>query len=568
MPPPHEASLEQVSQVSEMLRVFMEEHEAATEKMSKAQEGTERDVLRSNEVSVQALDHALQSMGLSLKQFQWQGSQARPLAAGETRYGLAEDVWPEGFRLVKRRRRSCILEASGSKRIEVPKLASAPKQLHIVLDRGPCSWPSLFWLYGHLGLDGTFWADPNHLVWTSTQAALKESGYWCTFVEISLLCSVKTGPWEGCAFLSVLREASEEYFTLVPEGSDELMRFFEAPLSVELGVASPGRLGSEDGFRHLRRKVQDRLEGMRQGSRVKLARWFSYFDCAAELEKEWSLHLFILLYIGLRSGWWASLAETPLMKRVDIGSEQAPAMEEQSACVASSSAQPPRTVKGSNEELKKLRAACKNQLHVVAHLLCSMGTRSMMKMLNIATAPIREDFGLMTTKHKTRKGGMDWLWDMCRGGSCDLLRKIFATLHDPKVTAFLFYSEAVDSQGSEASDRDQVFLCERYLDLVRCLAKQRLLFASLYEEALPAKLALLVSPFGSDVESVLSELSSIFDALCSLERQSLTDPFAKGILDDLAWPANPFVRHVLIALWDCEFAFVPPDVARQVEGMC
>lgn len=545
----------------------MEEHEQATEKAKQARQTEEHDQLKSNKISAQALDHSLQSVGLSLEMFRWRCDTARPLAAGESRHSLSREQFPQGFSDPDRRRRSCIVDKQGNRRLEVPRIPSPPKQLHLILDRGPCSWHMPFWLFSKMRIDGTFWADPNHQIWTSTQLALKESGYWCTFLEISLLCSVKGGPWEGSAFLNVIQEATEEYFTLVDSDADELLRFLEEPLSEELGMNQPGIVGSEEGFQRLRALVRSKLLSLKKGPKVKLARWFSYFDCADDMEGHWALHLFIMLYIGLRSRWWASLSETPLFKGRQLSAVQQDALEEPPQASSASSTTAPRTMKACNHELKQLKASCKNQLHVAAHLLCSLGTRSMMKMLNIAAALVRLDFGRMTVAHKSREGGRQWMLSMCAGGGRALLSELFSTVHDPKVPDCMRFSSSVCGDDRQTAQADELYLCERYLDLVRSLAKQRVLFVGLYEWALPAKLAALASSDQELVKSTLEWLQDLWHALEALESSSSHNKFAKGYLDELVWPAMPFVRNIMVGLWECEFSRVPPDIHEQVLAM-
>jgi hypothetical protein len=172
-----------------------------------------------------------------------------------------------------------------------------------------------FWMFTKAQLNGSFMADPPHMFWGDVQAATKEAGLWTTYLEVLLLASVKAGPWHGAAFLSSMRDAAADYFTLVSDEDDDLVRALHDELCQEMNFAAPGAWGTEAHFSNLRALLNKKLSSMPKGAKVKSSRWFSWFDVSAEIEGRWHMDLLVFLYIGIRAGWWASVEESPLKDR-------------------------------------------------------------------------------------------------------------------------------------------------------------------------------------------------------------------------------------------------------------
>lgn len=394
------------SAVAEQMAQFFAAHAEAekTRKQKCADPNFEH--LKSNRLSVEALDHALQSIGLDLQRFRV-GVHARGLCLDEERYEVSKEQYPLGFANLKRERRSAICKkSSGERRFEVPLTKEPTRFLHLCMDRGPCQWPMCFWLYTDVGVMGSFMPDPAHMLWGDVEGAVRESGLWGSVLEITLVVAVAAGPWHGCGFLHSMVGASTDYFEMVSEEDDQIMRLLLEPLSLELGLDNPAFFGTPEHFTTLRETVRHRLQTKTKGCKVKAARWFSFFDVTSSLRSERTLDLFILTYIAMRNKWWKSLAESPMCTRVAphaAGSATDP--DPSKAADVSSAGERPRSVKASSAELEKSRQGCKKQLMVAATVLSNNVRRAEMVFMDSAVAPIRADFGEMLVATKTRRGG-------------------------------------------------------------------------------------------------------------------------------------------------------------------
>ena len=520
------------------------------------------DEYESNRHNLKAFDHAMSSVNLPLSLFVPDRS-ARALGPREIRYSLSKDQWPDGFANLVRRRRSCIKnEGDGQRFIEAP-VNDADRELHIVLDRGPCSWPMAFYLTTKMGALATFTADPPHMFWTDVQGAVKASGLWTTYLEVSLVCSAKGGPWHGCAWLNTMEEAAADYFKNVDLQNDLLFQELFVGICENLHMINPMSFGTDEHMAEVRIALKTRLLKMKKGFKVKPARWFSYFDCAAEMEDRWYLDLFILLYLGMRSKWWKTIEDTPLQCSLRLDSMAAEEAVVEAPAAAASSSDGPRTVRNSDEEIKNLRKSCKNQLMVCCAILCKKGTRGEMAMMNAVIVPLRENFGKMVVMHKTRKGSRQWAIEASQSGFDQVLQETMAVALSPSTT-FRMGIQHVTTPLPDHELAIHLRLAEKSLEFARNLLKVRVLSLGLNDIALPGKFCGLIHHNPVEVDHTLEYLHELWESLQKAEVIALTDPWMKEFLVGMTWPHMPWVRNILVALWECDWEFVPADVIAKI----
>lgn len=171
--------------------------------------------------------------------------------------------------------------------------------------------------------------------------------------------------------------------------------------------------GSADHFRRVRQRLESTLTNLRKGGKVKMARWFSFFDCAEALLNTWSSELLLLVWVGLRSGWFKQISDSPLMQ---VAPQPAPDQDGLAPVKPALGAEEPsRSVRDSNLELAGLRRACKNTLYVAACIPGCKRTRSQVVLLLGVAKPIRVDFGAMIVMQKTVAGTQEWACSRASG---------------------------------------------------------------------------------------------------------------------------------------------------------
>lgn len=171
----------------------------AADNAAKAKAATSpKDELLSNRDSLIALDKSLRSVGLSLAAFAYP-LRLRALQPGERRYPLEKKMWAEEMQSsIDRDRRACVVdEGSGKRRLEAPAQRAQMRLLFCCLDRGPCSWPAMAWLFQSGGAWGCYTPDPCHLIWSDVKCSVKRSGLWQAYLEGNLLTSFKGGLSRG-----------------------------------------------------------------------------------------------------------------------------------------------------------------------------------------------------------------------------------------------------------------------------------------------------------------------------------------------------------------------------------
>lgn len=167
------------------------------------------------------------------------------------------------------------------------------------------------------------------------------------------LAKLRAGPFLGSEFLSVFREVVDEYFVIFGLADDQLLRTFSGGSMSEMDIAEGHVHNTAEAWESFREHVRHQGAAMNNGSRVKLARWFSYFDCSSELEGTWSLHSFVLTYIGIRSGWFASIEDTNLFSSSIVEDGDRLHAEEPAGgngAGSSCTVLPPRGVRDSNKD--------------------------------------------------------------------------------------------------------------------------------------------------------------------------------------------------------------------------
>ena len=109
----------------------------------------------------------------------------------------------------------------------------------------------------------------------------------------------------------------------------------------------------------------------RKGAKVKLGRWLGWFRAFGEKKSEWSISLMFLVVLGIAKGSWKTLWDSPLHSRSAIGDwlvvDAGPA-EAQAEASATTSDQPPQTMKHSNDILRKCRQSSSGSIGFVVKI--------------------------------------------------------------------------------------------------------------------------------------------------------------------------------------------------------
>lgn len=173
-----------------------------------------------------------------------------------------------------------------------------------------------------------------------------------------------------------MQQAAEDLFQKFEDPcANELFMVLYQDLAEDLGLQGPSQEGSSEHLQAVYQRAKHEAINLKKGNKFKGARWFSFFQAIRPLESSWALMLMVLLWMGLRNGWFATLSESPLFKPWHCAAAGSGESEGQGRPPPEPSAADPqhKGVKGSDEKLPRLRRACKNTMHVACTLLADRG---------------------------------------------------------------------------------------------------------------------------------------------------------------------------------------------------
>jgi len=302
----------------------------------------------------------------------------------------------------------------------------------------------------------------------------------------------------------------------------------------------------------------------KQGRKVKLCRWYSWFSTAAERRKDWHTLLLVLHYMGINKKWWSRLNELDFALGglgVPAGHADLPSALGVEATPAAVIAEVPRAVADGNLEVERMRKDAKNTLHFTAR---TMSNRFVLRSVCVcleAMEPVHTQFNLDLTRTKTQQGVQSWHFDLACGHGHSVLTSIAAKLKSPAVMhACLFESQEV---GEElAADEDLV--ASKLLKLCALQLSSRLVHTMMYSHSLPGKFVALASNDATVRAECLQWLSSLWSAYTAVEEEAKSNMAARSYLQALLWPELTYCLELLVSLSEVDFKHVPPDVHQQV----
>ena len=350
------------------------------------------------------------------------------MAAHERQYFLGADaVVMRPSNDPRPRRRSCVLDLrTGKTRFEVPCELGASghmhkRSLHIVADEGPIGRPSMLYLFGDLGVRGTWCRDRAHKVTNAIKLSAVESGLYVVILETTVAWNLPSGPWEGDAVFASLVEAGSSYLN-TSDHHDVLFQLLYPDIALETG-----RLDADFGSEAHQQKVWESLRSRSvlatKSARVRVGRWFAWHDEPTVKAQEWSAFLLSLPVVGMRKGMWKSIwggsplfrKDAPVEQLVDAAAGADEVRVAAGAASSSTELAAPTTMRRSNEAVKAARAASSNSIDFVVKVLSDRSKYKATMTLVLLTAPLREEFGRRNTTDHTQMGTVSNAIDYASG---------------------------------------------------------------------------------------------------------------------------------------------------------
>ena len=265
--------------------------------------GKKSNKLMSNAVSGRSLDHAMIVGSKHGLEHFVREDRIRPLRASEERFWVdpsfvpgyvAEENLPDGVQW----KRACVenIETKAT-RLEVIAVHLQPA-FFSVPDQGSKMWPFLFFMYSFLGVFGWMYEDPSHRAWNDVRSASRAAGIWLVILETTIVCNLRCGPFDGAAFYGQICEGVTKFFAISSGIKDALFLWLYEAITRD---TLDGKLDRHFGFKTHLRETFDSIKSAScftsKGHKVKIMRWFSWFDAVVIFLPVWHAFMMILIFI-------------------------------------------------------------------------------------------------------------------------------------------------------------------------------------------------------------------------------------------------------------------------------
>jgi hypothetical protein len=531
-----------------------------------------------NAIAARALDHGLQAgMGHALRHFKAR-VKVQPLEEHEERfYILASDVpgyepeadLPEGLVPL----RACVEDKRTLEtRLEAPDMPDQPG-LWSVPDQGAKGWYMLFFMYcGPLHVWGWMSEDPLHRTWNDVKLILKAAGVWLVVLESTIAINLTAGPFDGAMFFGQLVEAMDKYMS-VSSFRDALFISLYEKICRDLHDGElPVQFGKASHMQAIFLGMRTAWCFVRKGTKTKIMRWFSWFDCIMELLNVWHYFLLVLMFL-LRSDGTIKLMS-------DLTRNQQEIVEKVKLAKALAKAEKlavdiKKSVKTGNVEVDALRSTCKNSKHLTGKIMANALTNRICHLIVLVVGAVRDMHARHTEMMPTKRGSFEFSTSMARGDYEKVLANTCALFSSVACLRKAGFEEPpppdraarVGFSWAESGFEDDNVMSTLFLNMIVLTCGYRGITAMTYQFGLPKVFSGLVDRTASVRQNTLRHLQNVWEALAWAERLALVDKDVRSFLFKLVWPRSDWIRSVLIVLSEYEFKHVPTWLSKQLKSL-
>ncbi len=338
--------------------------------------------------------------------------------------------------------------------------------LHKAQDQGSVGWPASVFLDNFCHLRSTTTPDPYHRWYgNDLKLGIAQAGAWIIVCEHANVFNCPTGPFEKGQNFGLLSESARGYFNTRTPNCPLYLHMYEQ-ICEERNEPVLNR-GTPEHLTKLWYDLKELDVFHKKGTRVKLGRWGSWFKACRSWQGQRGACLLVLLYLGVKRGWWTDASSLPLTPLAQIGqpganndkAKQVPVAPaassssgsgaaSSSTAVSSSSRAPgpavsaavssfggstsspvslqKMSVKESNAEVKRLKCDAPHALAFCAQVLGNPFSCAIAQVVFHVCDPIVQWIDQMKTACNTPRGSENWHMDIVHGS----MLKVFAQSWD------------------------------------------------------------------------------------------------------------------------------------------
>lgn len=448
--------------------------------------------------------------------------------------------------------------------------------LHCAQDEGSIGLPCMFWELQKMGVRGSVTEDEWHRITNDLAAAARASGLWKFILEWGCVANFRAGPWRGASFLQTLRGAAEVFFADADE-SDPLFVSLYDRIAQDFGMDRDINFGTDSHMKEVFQRCKEHNVWRRKGTKMKMGRWTSWYICMEELQDGRHLLLLVLVLVGLRQGWWASLADSPLFRIAPLSAteDMPPAAQasdpERVAMPAPAAPEEPirQSVAASNTELNREKRACHNMMHFSAMVLARPEGGRIVDMLCAASHAVRHDFWSAIQVCSTKIGALHRDINLSQGGYLDVLASAASAWSCGETLDSLGFLPVDLPRGADFSEEMEMdrTLAKHWLWWIMKIIDARIGSVGTWTHSYPHHFVGLLSDDLQVQRRAMDDAKRDFELIEMLERASLANNWVKNFVRELMWLADVFVRETFIDLLEHEWTVpLPETAAKRLRG--
>ena len=424
------------------------------------------------------------------------------------------------------------------------------------------------------GIRGSVTEDEWHRIINDLGDAAKEAGVWTLILEWGAVSNFRAGPWKGASFLQKLKTCSEAYYR-DQSPADELFKTLYDRIAGDFNMTGDLDYGSADHMAKVWQRCSTHKVWQTNGMKMKMGRWTTWYMSQEQLKDGRHTLLLSLILVGSDQGWRASLARSPLFKVMPLG-DIAEAARAEDPLAPGAAVPPPvvaeeperQSVAASNNELRKARSACQNQMHFAALVLANPFGGQLVNILCTASSALRRDFWTGIERSMTKVGAFLRDVDCVMGKGMDILAETVRIWSDRKTLLELGFIDA----GALIDDEDELMeaerrLCAHWSVWLRKIIVNRHGSLGTWTLAYPHRFLGLVADDLETQRATLGCVKADFDLLTRMEEIAHHDNYTQEILHQLMWPRCVFTRETFIDLVECGWALpLASSVSERLKG--
>ena len=329
----------------------------------------------------------------------------------------------------------------------------------------------------------------------------------------------------------------------------------------DLGEKTAGTFGEPEHMEKMRASTQEMYLWEKKGNFVALKKWFGWVrEFSERFRFAWHSLAFVLLKIGLDTGWFHEGENVPL--ETDVGLQAEP--EEVDGATHA---------EASDRLVAKLRRKCKNSCHVALEILCNHK-----KYLSCCTcAELAMPFwhaNASEMRDTTNENGtLNTYLGYATGAWDTVFRRCFARLRTSEFANRCGMGK--DSSfgpggrefGPEAEEQELQIASERARDawsLAVALVKHRAISQSFYGDGLVGFWPMLIS--ADHQRHGLERAKEVWTALEMVDEWLKVSSDAKRVSYECPWVTWCWIRENLVLLREAQFSMVPPPLEADIKS--